>query len=65
MNLLDNVFDKNPIDFTELSVVEDIVHCKECVLNENMCKYHTTIIKSVLIREAKRQILELNEKKLA
>jgi len=51
--------DENSTQKAESEVFEDIGHCIECVLNNNLCKHHAYMIKKILTHNIQSQIRKL------
>ncbi len=44
---------------SDLTILEEVVECPQCLSGENICKSHTKVVKTILIKNAKNEIDKL------
>jgi len=44
---------------SDLTILEEIVECPQCLSGENICKSHAEVVKTILIKNAKDEIDKL------
>jgi len=43
---------------SDLTILEEIVECPRCLSSNNICKSHSEVVKTILIKNAKHEIDE-------
>ena len=44
---------------SDLTILEEIVECPRCLSGENICKSHSEVVKTVLMKNVKNEIDKL------
>jgi len=44
---------------SDLTILEEIVECPQCLSNENICKSHAEAVKTILMKNVKIEIEKL------